>query len=313
MQLIDPLTLKKIEAKDIKKINGIFDLYKTDSSNITEIQSNFYSKIKFPSYESNETFAEIFDKSRKSLWVKKLDEEISFNAKILEAGCGTGQLSIALSRFNRSIHAIDISVGSLIEADNFIRKNHIKNITLYRMNIHRMAFENNFFDIIISNGVIHHMENPWQAFLNLEKKLKPGGFIILGLYHKYARLFHYLRRFFVNKFNLSKSLFDPRFKQMSSKEKASSWFYDQYKNPHESAHTLNEVIKYFNKTKIEFINCLPFDFDLHQKILQKNSDIKKYKYVKSKILLFFKELSLMFDYQQTVDGGFFITIGKKKY
>jgi len=312
MQLIDSVTLKKIELKNIKKINDIFDLYQSDDSNLTEIQSNFYSKIKFPSYENKEVYGNILDKVRKSLWLKKLDEEIPFHAKILEAGCGTAQLSIALSRFNRSIHAIDISIGSLIEANSFIVRNQIKNVHLYRMNILKMAFENEVFDIIISNGVIHHMKNPYIAFLNLVRKLKEGGYIVLGLYHKYSRLFHYFRRFLVNKFGLSKNLLDPRFKQIVSEEKIYSWFLDQYKNPHESSHTLREVIDWFQKTNIELINCLPFDFDINQKILQKNADKQIYEYRKDKFLLFLKELSTMFDYQQIIDGGFFVVIGKKK-
>jgi len=311
MQLIDPVTLKKIEPKNIKKINDIFDLYQSDNSDLTEIQSNFYSKIKFPSYENKEVYGNILDKVKKSLWLKKLDEEIPFHAKILEAGCGTGQLSIALSRFNRSIHAIDISIGSLIEANSFIVRNKIKNVHLYRMNILKMVFENEAFDIIISNGVIHHMKNPYIAFLNLVRKLKKGGYIVLGLYHKYSRLFHYFRRFLVNKFGLSKNLLDPRFKQIISEEKIYSWFLDQYKNPHESSHTLREVIDWFQKTNIDLINCLPFDFDINQKILQKNTDKQIYEYRKNKFLLFLKELGAIFDYQQIIDGGFFVIIGKK--
>ena len=315
MQLIHPVTLKKIELKDVKKVYGVegevFDLYQSDDSKITEIQSNFYSTVRFPSYENKESFAHILDKAKKSLWLKKLDEEIPFGAIVLEAGCGTGQLSIALSRFNRSIHAIDISVGSLITASSFIVRNHIKNVNLYRMNIHKMAFENEIFDIIISNGVIHHMKNPYLAFRDLIKKLKKGGYIILGLYHKYSRLFHYFRRFLVNNFGLSKNLLDPRFKQITSEEKISSWFLDQYKNPHESSHTFNEVISWFQKNNIEVINCLPFDFDVNQKILHKNIDSQIYEYRKNKFFLFLKELSAIFNYQQIMDGGFFVVIGKK--
>jgi len=311
MQIIDPITLKKIEIKDIKKIYEIYDLYQSDDSNITEIQSSFYSKIKFPSYENGEVFADILDKVRKSLWLKKLDEEIPFGAKILEAGCGTGQLSIALSRFNRSIHAIDISIGSLIEASSFVARNQIKNIHLYRMNILKMAFENEVFDIVISNGVIHHMKNAHVAYLELIKKVKKGGYIILGLYHKYSRLFHYFRRFLVNKFGLSKNVLDPRFKQINSLEKTYSWFLDQYKNPYETSHTISEVIVWFKKTNIELINCLPFDFNMDQKILQKNSNEQIYLYRKNKFFLFLKELGIVFDYQQIIDGGFFIVIGKK--
>ena len=40
-------------------------------------------------------------------------------ADVLEAGCGTGQMSIYLSRYGRRIFGIDLSEGSLIEAKKF--------------------------------------------------------------------------------------------------------------------------------------------------------------------------------------------------
>lgn len=32
---------------------------------------------------------------------------------------------------------------------------------------------------------------------------------------------------------------------------------DQYKNPHESSHTIDEVLEWFNKTGFKFVNGLP--------------------------------------------------------
>jgi len=66
---------------------------------------------------------------------KKLDDEIPMGSNILEAGCGTGQMSIVLSRYARQIYGIDLSKGSLIEAKQFINSNDIKSVHLFRMNI----------------------------------------------------------------------------------------------------------------------------------------------------------------------------------
>ena len=43
-------------------------------------------------------------------------------------------------RYNRKIHSIDLSKGSLIEAKKFIDKTDIKNVHLYRMNIFNLFF-----------------------------------------------------------------------------------------------------------------------------------------------------------------------------
>ena len=45
----------------------------------------------------------LIDKANKSIFAKFLDEQIKFGSKILEVGCGTGQLSNFLSRYKSSI------------------------------------------------------------------------------------------------------------------------------------------------------------------------------------------------------------------
>ena len=45
--------------------------------------------------------------------VRKLDNELPYSSNIIEIGCGTGQLSNFLSRYNRTIIGTDISLNSL--------------------------------------------------------------------------------------------------------------------------------------------------------------------------------------------------------
>ena len=61
----------------------------------------------------------------------------------------------------------------------------------------------------------------------------------------------------------------------------------------------------FKENDIEFINSIPFNFNLNDKITIKKPILSKYE-----ILL--KELFLMFDSRQIYEGGFFVMIGKKK-
>ena len=41
--------------------------------------------------------------------------------------------------------------------------------------------------MIISTGVLHHMEKPEDGLASLSSVLKPNGIMLLGLYSKYAR------------------------------------------------------------------------------------------------------------------------------
>ena len=173
--LINPISSNKLNTNEINFFSGIPDLYFDDQNPLTLKQSEFYDNVKFPNFDDIEDFGTLLDKSLNSIFVSKIDNEIPYHSEILEAGCGTGQLSIALSRYNRRIHSIDLSKGSLIEGKQFIDKNEIKNDELYWMNIFNLCFPNNYFDIIISNGVLHHTYNPELAFNKLSEKLKPGG------------------------------------------------------------------------------------------------------------------------------------------
>jgi ubiquinone/menaquinone biosynthesis C-methylase UbiE len=302
--LIHPINLNKLDMNEINFFSGIPDLYFDDQNPLTLKQSEFYNDVKFPNYDDIEDFGTLLDKSRNSIFVNKLDDEIPYHSKVLEAGCGTGQLSIALSRYNRKVHSIDLSKGSLIEGKKFIDKNNLKNVQFYRMNIFNLCFPNNYFDTIISNGVLHHTHNAELAFNKLSEKLKPGGIIIIGLYHKYGRIVQNIRQYFIKIFGEKLKFIDKRFSENISEKKKYAWFKDQYHNPHETKHTYFEIINWFKKNNIEFINSIPFNFNINDKIFNK-------KLILNKNELFFKEISLMFDLRQIYEGGFFVMIGKK--
>ena len=209
-----------------------------------------------------------------------------------------------MSRYGRKIHSIDLSKGSLIEAKNFINQNEINNVQLYRMNIFNLCFPKNYFDIIISNGVLHHTHNPKLAFGKLSECLKPNGIIVIGLYHKYGRIVQNIRQFLIKIFGEKLKFIDKRFSENLSDKKKYAWFKDQYNNPHETKHSYNEVINWFNENDIEFLNSIPFNFNLNDKIF-----LKKKK--NNKIEIFLKEFFLMLNLRQIYEGGFFVMIGKK--
>lgn len=306
MKFFHPLTKKEYNLdNNNNKFYDIHDLYINDGKELNEIQSDFYNDVQFPNYNNIDDFGTLIEKVNKNPFIKKLDEEIGYHKKILEVGCGTGQLSIALSRYNREIHAIDLSKGSLIEAKKFLEKNNINNLNLYRMNIFNLFFQENYFDFVISNGVLHHTHNCRLAFSKICKHLKIGGYVIIGLYHKYGRKIQQIRQMFFPLLKENLKYFDKRFKENISDKKKYAWFLDQYNNPHETVHTYKEVLTWFKEENIEFINSLPFDFDVSKRLLIRTPE-------RYGVKLLLNEMSLILDSRQIYEGGFFIMIGKKK-
>ena len=307
VKIINPDSKKEInfnENFEYKFFKDIPDLFLEDGNSLTKIQSDFYNDVKFPNYDNVEGFGSLLDKSRRSIFVKKLDDEIPMRSNILEAGCGTGQMSIVLSRYARQIYSIDLSKDSLIEAKQFINSNDIKSVHLFRMNIFKLFFEENTFDVIISNGVLHHTYNPKLAFSKLVRVLKPGGIIVIGLYHRYGRIIQKIRQSLIKNFGDSFKFLDKRFREKISDKKKYACFLDQYKNPAETTHTYLEVLNWFKVENIEFLSSIPFDFNPENKLFQKRE-------AKNRFEIFLNEISLAFNLRQISEGGFFVMIGKK--
>ena len=111
-----------------------------------------------------------------------------YSPKILIAGCGTGNQIINASRYaNAYITAIDISQNSLAYAARKLQEYSMHNVRLQQLDILDANQLQDVYDVIECSGVLHHMQNPAKGLAALKSKLKPGGYIKIGLYSKLAR------------------------------------------------------------------------------------------------------------------------------
>ncbi len=109
--------------------------------------------------------------------------------EILVAGCGTGQQSIGTAqRFHGAqVLAIDLSLNSLGYAKRKTGELNLNSIAYAQADLLELKSLGRSFDVIESNGVLHHLLEPlsgWRVLLSL---LRPGGFMLLGLYSETAR------------------------------------------------------------------------------------------------------------------------------
>lgn len=106
----------------------------------------------------------------------------NFN-KVLDAGCGFGQWTLALSELNNMTHAIDSDLKKIQIAKEISKLNKKNNCSFQAGSVEKLPFKNDEFDAIFSYSVIY-----WTDFKKSIKEffrvLKPEGklyFVANGL------------------------------------------------------------------------------------------------------------------------------------
>lgn len=109
--------------------------------------------------------------------------------EILVAGCGTGQQAIRTAQqFPAArILAIDLSRTSLAYALRKTRELGLSSIEYAQADVLELRSLARPFDLITASGVLHHLADPWRGWRTLLSLLRPGGFMLLGLYSRIAR------------------------------------------------------------------------------------------------------------------------------
>tara|TARA_Y100000741_G_scaffold355312_1_gene330585 strand:- start:320 stop:1219 length:900 start_codon:yes stop_codon:yes gene_type:complete len=286
--------------------DDIFSFDILDSS--TKKVTSFYKQTPFPNYKIDDNRSSILKKGDNNSLASQFKKFIGFNKKVLEVGCGTGQLANYFSiGTNNQVVGLDPTIHSLKLAKNFADKNDISNISFVNADIFDDVLTNEYFDFIWCNGVLHHTKNPFLAFEILIKSLKKEGYVLIGLYNKIGRIRTIFRKYLFKVFGTKfLNLLDPTLRNLKlDNDERDAWIRDQYTHPIESLHTIDEVLDWFDKNNIQFISSIPssdFDYD-YDDIFKKKSAGSLYSRTINQIAMFFNNLGS--------DGGLFILIGKK--
>ena len=229
-----------------------------DKKDVEPAVKSFYEGAPFPNYEEFENTGDLLRKAGKNFFARLLNEQLPFNIRVLEVGCGTGQLSNFLGVAQRVIFATDMSISSLKLGQDFRKRNNLERVGFYQMNLFRPIFREESFPFVICNGVLHHTGNPFAGFKAISRLVQKGGYILVGLYNRYGRITTDIRRIIFKISNDRFKFLDPRLRGNERSDlRKEIWFRDQYKNPHESRHTIGELLKWFEQTGFDFVNAIP--------------------------------------------------------
>ncbi|MCX6723403.1 MAG: class I SAM-dependent methyltransferase [Candidatus Staskawiczbacteria bacterium] len=112
--------------------------------------------------------------------------------KILDLGCGTGRHSVYLAKKGFEVYGIDIAEEGIRQAKQWLKSEKLKANLKIGSIYERLPYENDFFDAIISTYTIHHqrIEKIRKAIQEIERILKPGGFIFINARKRKFRKFY---------------------------------------------------------------------------------------------------------------------------
>jgi len=239
-------------------IGGVPSLYSPPEGEGEEVTSrvkSFYEEHPFPNYEGLEEFGELVSKGSQNAFSANLLKAVGYNKTVLECGCGTGQLSHFLQLNNNHVLGIDLSLGSLRLAVDHKLRNGLSRSGFAQMNIFDLAVRDHSFDVVISHGVLHHTFDARRAFASIARKARPGGIVMVGLYNRYARIPTWARSKIIG---VTGGNIDYVVRnRIKDRRKAEIWIKDQYYNPHETWHSIGDVLEWFDENDIEYLNCSP--------------------------------------------------------
>ena len=104
--------------------------------------------------------------------------EMKNDGHVLDVGCGTGATSLALAgKFGNQaqITGVDVSTPLLEHAARRVESSDHKNIRFMEADVQTHAFEDNAVDLIASRFGVMFFTEPYVAFKNLGRALKPDA------------------------------------------------------------------------------------------------------------------------------------------
>jgi ubiquinone/menaquinone biosynthesis C-methylase UbiE len=115
--------------------------------------------------------------------------------EVLDIGCGGGAQDALFRRYGANMSSVDISRERALSAAHKLGMVREGSGFAAQADGERLPFKDGVFDVVYSNGVMHHSESTEAMIAEAHRVLKPGGRIVMMLYAKvsvqYAMLLLY--------------------------------------------------------------------------------------------------------------------------
>lgn len=127
-------------------------------------------------------------------YLKAMDFDRHRGEQVLEVGCGIGGDTVRWAERGNSVCALDLNLPSVSLTRQALRRRGLS-ATLAVADAEHIPFPDNAFDLVYSFGVLHHSPDCARGIREAIRVLRPGGELVLMLYHRHSVLYHWRVRF----------------------------------------------------------------------------------------------------------------------
>jgi GDP-mannose 6-dehydrogenase len=113
--------------------------------------------------------------SRQRFALQMVELAIAPSSKILDAGCGSGEMAAKLMERGYEVWGIDLAEPMIRHARALCRSNQFQ-----VGDIEQIPFPDNTFDAVVSLGVIEYLDGDQKALGEIWRVLKPGGTAVIA-------------------------------------------------------------------------------------------------------------------------------------
>lgn len=200
-----------------------------------------------------------------------------------EIGCGPGRGTMYLAKRGLKTVAVDISKRSIDLA-----KKRAPSATFVQATNLNLPFADGAFDLVVSDGVIHHTPDAKRSLSENIRVLRPGGHLYVGVYNRkgyyyyiynvVGRPIRWLERFRIGKLIIYMTVFPlyyavhlARSRGRRSLKGAKNFFYDYIITPQASFHTRDEIASWGAAEALELLDYNPSLGNVHVFVFRKNA------------------------------------------
>ncbi len=110
--------------------------------------------------------------------VEAAKRHLTKDKSVLDYGCGTGDLTIAIAKNVKSVHAIDTSSGMIEVSNAKANQSGIRNVNFSKSSIDEVGHLAGEFDVVTAFNILHYIEDTQKVSRKINELLSPGGLFI---------------------------------------------------------------------------------------------------------------------------------------